>query len=356
MKDAPAFVACSDCFTDRGLRLDAESLGIDDTSRCSRCESREGFKLTSPLLERLAHRFFVWGSLHRYEYGAAPLIQFNQRHKKIEIRVSPWLQRDVELIAGIVSVGFFYYGPHLWMLGEVEPLKDLQAPETRADVVAKILREYPEQVVDAGARCYRIRRDPRRPEEPLEYDSLPSPRARYGRLDSEMLPVLYASPDLEVCLHECRIAVEDELYVATLSPRRSLRFLNLTALLREEDVTEFESLDMAVHMLFLAGEHSYEICRTIASVARNAGFDGLIYPSYFSMVRNGIMPFATAYGISRRRIPSYQEFEEATAVPNLAIFGRPLSEGLLAVECINRVVVTKVAYQCHFGPVICRVT
>jgi hypothetical protein len=39
-------------------------------------------------------------------------------------------------------------------------------------------------------------------------------------------------------------------------PRRSLRFLDLSVVLIEEHVTEFESLDMAIHMLFLAGKHS----------------------------------------------------------------------------------------------------
>ena len=68
---------------------------------------------------------------------------------------------------------------------------------------------------------------------------------------------------------------------------RKVRLLNLAALLREEHVTEFESLDMAVHMLFLAGNHAYAIIREIAQAAKKAGFNGLIYPSYFSLIRLG---------------------------------------------------------------------
>ena len=48
-------------------------------------------------------------------------------------------------------------------------------------------------------------------------------------------------------VHECRVTVEDDLYMATLTPLRDLRLLDLTAV-PEEDVTEFDSLDMAVHM------------------------------------------------------------------------------------------------------------
>jgi hypothetical protein len=128
-----------------------------------------------------------------------------------------------------------------------------------------------------------------------------------GRLDSPWRPVLYAFPDLEVCVHECRATAEDDVYVATLAPTASLRLLDLTVLLKEERVTEFESLDMAVHMLFLAGSHAYKITRAIATAARGAGFDGIICPSYFSLLRLGVMPFQTVYVISHRRIPSYQE-------------------------------------------------
>jgi len=163
--------------------------------------------------------------------------------------------------------------------------------------------------------------------------------------------VMYGSPDLQVCIHECRVTAEDDLYVATLAPVSPLRLLDLSALLTHEDVTEFESLDMAVHMLFLAGEHSYAITREVAFAARAAGFDGLVYPSYFSLLHTGGMPFETVYGISHRRIPRLQEFERAKTIPNLAIFGRPVETGKVKVRCINRLIVHRVEYGIHFGPV-----
>ena len=86
---------------------------------------------------------------------------------------------------------------------------------------------------------------------------------------------MYGSQDLQICVHECRVTAEDELYLATLAPARNLQLLDLTELLSEERVTEFESLDMAIHMLFLAGTHAYEITREIARAAHAAGYDGL---------------------------------------------------------------------------------
>ena len=155
---------------------------------------------------------------------------------------------------------------------------------------------------------------------------------------------MYASPDLEVCVHECRVTAEDEFYVATLAAVSSLRLLDLSVLLTHEDTTEFESLDMALHKLFLAGPHSYPTIRKISLAAHSAGFDGLVYPSYFSMLRVGAMPFETVFGIASPRIPHLQDYERAKTVSNLAIFGRP-------VRCIDKLIIQRVKYDFHFAPV-----
>jgi hypothetical protein len=122
-------------------------------------------------------------------------------------------------------------------------------------------------------------------------------------------------------------------------------------LLREEKVTEFESLDMAVHMLFLAGKHSYEITREIARAAHAAGYDGVVYPSYFSLLRTGGMPFETTYGISHRRVPQLVDREKAKTIPNLALFGRPVEQHVISVSCINKLILNRVEYGVQFGPV-----
>jgi hypothetical protein len=348
--DAP-FIVCSHCFANQGLFLDAEQIGIENAAPCPNCGSIAGRKLSEAGLVTLTYRFFVWGSLVRYKYGAAPLVQFNE-YQTTSIDVSPNLKSDIGIIERVLGVGFFRYGPRWWMFGEIEPLKDMQKPKARAAILERILEEYPARDVGAEELFYRIRKAPKMPSETHEYDSPPSNMVGRGRLDSRSLPVLYASPDLQVCVHECRVTAEDELYVATLKPDRNLRLLDLSVLLKEDKhVSEFESLDMAIHMLFLAGKHSYKITRSIAASAHDAGFDGLIYPSYFSLLRIGVMPFETTYGISHRRISQLQEYEQAKAIPNLAIFGRPVTEGKVKVHCINKLIINRVAYEFHFGPI-----
>lgn len=349
MTEAPEPVACSDCFSDQGLRLGAEEIGSSDSTLCPRCGSVAGRKLSRDALLELAFRFFVWGSLWRVDYGAAPLIQFNDK-QRTSVEFPTWLQPDLAVFEELLGIGFFHYGPRLWMVGEVEPLKDLQDQEKRPETIERILREYPARTIGLDTTLYRIRKGPKEPAEASEYDSPPEGVPGAGRLDSPGSPMLYASPDLQVCVHECRVAAEDEIYVATLRPTRELRLLDLSALIPEE-TTEFESLDMAIHMLFLAGPHSYPVARDIAAGAQRSGFDGLVYPSFFSLLRNGVMPFQTVYGISHRRIPQYQPYEEASAVPNVAIFGRPIQAGSMTVKCINKLVLSRVSYEFRFGPV-----
>ena len=115
------------------------------------------------------------------------------------------------------------------------------------------MAEYPSIVLTTDQIFYRIRKSISVPSEFAEYDSPPPDVVGFGRLDSKDFPVMYGSQDLQVCIHECRVAAEDETFVATLGPTRDLRLLDLTEVLPEKDVTEFESLDMAVHMVFLAG-------------------------------------------------------------------------------------------------------
>ena len=343
-------VACSRCFKNRGLILDAMQYGREEEGECPNCGREDGIKLSKAPLEYLAERFFVDGSFWKTDFGGAPRIQFNE-HQKTGIAVDDVLLEDAEVFETILGVGFFDYGPRLWMIGEVTPLKELLDESTRATIIERIVTEYPTRVVGLDETFYRVRKSPAHILEASEYDTPPAHVPQDGRLSSDGVPVLYASPLIDLCVHECRYTVEDDLYVAALNPKRELRLLDLTALLKEgEGVDEFESLDMAVHMLFLAGKHAYDAARAIARAARDKGFDGLIYPSYFSSHYHGERPFQTVYGITRRAFESAQGYEQSLSVPNLALFGYPIADGIVEIDTINRLMIRRVAYELHHGP------
>lgn len=336
---------CSECFQDHGLKLLAEKIGRKNKGICNNCNKATGIKLNTDEIKFLAYRFFVVGSILKLDYGASPLIQYN-KYQKTSVIFSDSLNNDVKLFERTIGVGFFHYGPRLWMIGEIEPLKDLQNKATRKNILERIIKEFPAVILKNSDLFYRIRLNPANPNNVSEYDSPPQPGK--GRLDSENHPVLYGSQDLEVCIHECRTTVEDELYVATLKPSNELKLLDLTELL-VEDCTEFESLDLTIQMLFLAGKHSYEISNELSLTAKENGFDGIIYPSFFSLVRTGSVPFPTVYGISTRKIPLYKEIEKSSTIQNIALFGRPIRDKIVAVININKLGLNRVIYDYQFG-------
>jgi len=342
---------CSNCFKDEGLKINSISIGIENNEVCPNCKSIDGYKLTKKTILRLCYIFFVRGTIKRCEYGGFPLIQFNNHHfNNSDVNVSQWLKDDIELIENSVQVGFFYYGPRFWMFGENEPLKALQIEAEREKIIEKILASYPTRELLETEYFYRIRVNPTLPYEFSEYDSAPDAFLGKNRFDDIDFPILYGSPDLELCLHECRVSAEDNLYVAKLVPTRPLKLLDITTLIKENK-TEFESLDIAIHFLFLAGKHSYSICRSIAKKIQEKGYDGLIYPSHFSYLRTGAIPFETIYGLSIRVIQDLQDYAQSQSVPNLILFGRPIKTNIINVDCINKIVINRISYDVTFGPV-----
>jgi hypothetical protein len=344
-------IICSNCFKDEGLRIDARQIGIESSDECKKCKTNSGYKLTKSLVQSLCYRFFVRGTIHRFEFGGCPLIEMNEQHfNQTNIDVSPWLIEDVKTIETAGEIGLFYYGPRFWMFGEIEPLKSLQKIEEREESIETILNIYPVRELTTDEYFYRLRKNPTIPHEFSEYDTPPEIFLGDGRFDIANFPILYGSQDLEICIHECRVTVEDHIFVSKLKPKQTLRLLDLTELIDEESVTEFESFDIAIHFLFLASKHSYQICRDIAKKAYEKGFDGIVYPSYFSYIRTGTIPFETVYGISIRRIPELKEHATSQIIPNLALFGRPIQDGKVEVDCINKVLINRVVYHTSFGP------
>ena len=342
--------ACSECFRDLGLRMDAAKLGSESGNACSRCNSVAGSKLSERQLGALAYRFFVQGSLHRFEFGGAPIVQFNE-HQETSVNMSEALTSDIRVFEQVLGVGFFRYGPPLWMLGEIEQLAALRSERERDRAIDEIFSDYRTAELLADEQFFRLRVGPAQSEAEHEYDSPPDRLCGRGRLDSPNLPVMYGSQDLEVCIHECRVSAEDDLFLATLKATRALTLLDLTQFAGEESGSAFQSLDLAVHFLFLASDHSYEATRAIARAARDRGLDGLVYPSYFSLLRTGAVPFETSFGMPHRMLASHRRREQRKIVRNLALFGRPLASGLVELSCINRLLLRRVEYRYGFGPV-----
>lgn len=343
------YLMCSECFKDEGLKKTAEKIGYSDFTICENCKHSKGKKLNENSLSQLIHFFFVKGTLNKLDYGAAPIIQYNDL-RDCEVEFFNDLKNDVDMISKYTKLGLFFYGPRLWMIGEIEPLKELVQKETRETIFKRIIKEYPTKYISEEDSFYRIRVNPEYPNENEQFDSPPSEFLCNGRFDSTELPILYGSQDIEVCIHECRVSVEDNLYMATLRPTKKLKILDLSEVINDIE-NEFESLDLAIHMFFCAGKYSYDISREMAKFIHDNNFDGIIYPSYFSSMRTGSFPFETIYGMSIRKIPQLIPYVKTQIIGNIAIFGRPIKDDKIKVENLNKLILNKIEYDYTFGPV-----
>ncbi len=343
-------IICSGCFKNYGLRLEAEKLGFYSKNVCTLCGSVGCKKLNNILLEKLAFNFFVRGTIHKLEYGAAPSIQFN-KYQITGIKFDNELDIDIKIFERQLGVGFFDYGPRLWMLGEIEPLKKMQLLNgEEKEIFLKIINEYPTINLCEHQILYRVRINPEEHPDIRDFDSPPNECLGNGRLDSKENPVFYCSTDLELCLHECRVSSEDQIYVGIFNPSKTLKLLDLSVIL-EEDCTEFESLDLSILMLFLASKHAYKVLQKLSNFIKKHDFDGIIYPSYFSMLKTGNIPFETVIGMSNRRIDNLKNYEANKIARSIALFGYPLRDNKLNMISMNKLLLNQVKYDFTMAPI-----
>ncbi|MBI1451183.1 RES domain-containing protein [Acinetobacter chengduensis] len=237
------------------------------------------------------------------------------------------------------------------MVGEIEPLKQMQLFNgEEKEVFQRIIEEYPTVFLSEEEILYRVRKNPEENPTITDFDSPPLQYLGNGRLDNKENPIFYCSTDLELCLHECRVSSEDQIYVGIFKPSKLLKMLDLSVIL-DEDCTEFESLDLSVLMLFLASQHAYKILQKLSSFVRENGFDGIIYPSYFSMLKTGNIPFETVIGISNRRIKDFKTYEAHKIVQSIALFGYPLRDNKLEVISTNKLHINTVKYDFTMAPI-----
>jgi RES domain len=322
------FLFCSDCFNDFGLRKTAQKIGSNYPSKCHNCGSRTGLKISKAKSEDLVVSFFWNGSLFRTEYGGAHRLVSNPyRYGENLVEFPEWLKADALLIQETLKIGIFHYGPPLWRIGEIVPLQRLRDSLSRARASRDIVARYRSIEIDRDYVFHRLRLNLESEKEldPLQYDSPPDAFLGVNRLDSKDMPVMYGSPDLEICLHECRVTIPDECFVAHVRPIERLKLLNLCVDIEHDGATEFDSINLAMHFLFQAPKHSYPITRAIASAARESGYDGIMYPSYFSTLKE-------------------------SKVPNIGLFGRPIRDNRIEIVSINRAHLKAANYDYQLGP------
>lgn len=325
-------VACPKCFSNWGFQQVVASHADLPKAACPQC-FQAGPLLSREKLADAVQVFFVEGSY--VAETMAPVYQVNSSNSH-PAKFDATLERDAKLACSLTSEVIFDYGPPLWRIGEVD-LKYAfdEGGEMREAAARDFVANAPRVELQTGTRFFRIRKSPKADETittPAAFDPPPDSLERSpGRWDDGQTPVLYASDDIELCLHECRVMIADEAVVASLRTARPLILLDLTTEFLSSAATPFEDPGIFARFLSLSRHDQWlDHARTVARAAKSAGLDGIRYTSYYAQAKH-----------------------HANAL-NVALFGRVLEAGVLTIDSVNRLRLTDARYQFAFGPVLYR--
>lgn len=333
---------CTDCLEDRGLRLMAAVLAEESQTKCVRCGSHSGRRLDAQSLGYVIYRFFVEGS--RPGRHMPPVLIVGDGSSDKDIQFTGPLQRDYGFLKGLTGFQLMRNAPNLVRMG----ISSLRITlETRLGIHdwgehagTESIDEAFSQIVDypvefglpPGRLLYRVRLGPRTPWNASEYDAPPTDLAKANRLNPEGVQVFYGALDVETCAFEMKPSLEEivneQMYVGTFRAARSLRLFDL---LNSPDDFDGPDGPGALHSflrsLFFPASRDYRISQELAVRVAARGFDGILYPSAYSYIR------------------------EASAYPNIVLFGAPLSKGWIELLSVNKLLFRGVTYTCEPGPV-----
>lgn len=328
-------VACSNCFEDMGLRLEAMMLGRTDQSACPRCRDAFGKKPTKNDVEELQNEFFSLATApHKSNMRLVALrIEQDTADQVEKLRPETW--RDWHLIQQLVGGNLGYSAPRLFYFGVTNHLDGPNGSLTKEMISDEILPRLRSRALGNTDVFFRIRLniDQSKRFDLVQFDSPPLRRRGFGRFDYSNAPVLYGSPSLKVCVHECRVTFGDDVYVATIRPTRQLNLIDFTGNFDQpQDVDPFDDLSWFFNGLLASSDsRAYRHCRRIVKMLRDeTGADGIIYNSFFTRVMG--------------------DDDQSPAI-NYALFGRPIAEGKIEVLSMNTLQLNTIKYDFNLGPI-----
>lgn len=333
-ENSTKYIICSKCFKDTGLQKEAEQLGVKKQLPCPICGKIDGAKLDKNELEEVCNRFFLKGSFYRTLFGGSRNLNvYFENSKQDDMICTSSLLADMNLLKEKFGIAIGWYGPQMWKVGFNDWMETLESAnhKKRNATIEDIIQRCSNFYLSKNDYFYRIRTN-LCDEELLSqtYDAPIRQNLQSGRFNINSKSVFYGSFNIETCIHETRVTIDDDIYIATFHSTMELKLLDFTRVLKKgEEITPFEDLSTALSMIFYAGKQSYKITQAFSLIAMERGYDGIIYPSFYNQVRD----------------------EDCR---NLILFGRPVLEGKLEMTSVNHLVLNKVEYEYTLGPVLAR--
>jgi len=324
-------IICTNCLRNEGLRIEAEKISkknIEDS--CNNCGNRGGFEINTINVEEIMRHFFVKGSTPLNCGGNAPVYQFNIYDHESDIH-EPSSYHDASLIKKVFGLAVFRYAPQMWRLGFTNYFG---FDDNEAEIIMKssaLMECCTDKYMVEGTKLFRVRTNLKN--DCLNNNEYDTPtkllkKGIYNRFDSEDIDIFYSCFDIETCIHESKCIIDDELYLATMIVNKGLRILDLTEVKEENVVTMFDSVVPTIHQITkTVGENIFQYCRILSRQIKIKGYDGFIYPSFYSKVKDKYLR-------------------------NIALFGFPIMDNRLSVISLNRVRILKVNYDYGLGPLL----
>ncbi len=207
--------------------------------------STNGKLLNREGVDSLQQQFFSSSTAtHRYQIPVPVLGIGGSGDDQVEA-LRPETRSDWSLIKNVTGNSLFYRSPRLFYLGITNHFGEYGCLRKQA-ILDEVLPKLRYRTIGHAEEMYRIRSNLTKEQQFDEgqFDSPPFRRRGFGRFDHGKLPVLYASPSLTVCIHECRVTLADDIFVATLRPKRVLNFIDLSGNYDEPDNADpFDSVE-----------------------------------------------------------------------------------------------------------------
>jgi hypothetical protein len=336
---------CSDCFEDFGIRYEATALGSDPQGPCPRCRSPRGRRLDAGDIQQLLYEYFETGSRPGRHWP--PVIKRGTAGDGA-LGLSEPAQKDYELLRDLTGCQLMLNAPNLITMGDsslrltietrlgVHDWAELGDQQTLEEALDPILSHPIEYVVHPGTILQRGRINPEEPTSPAEYDSPPVDKVKANRLNSSCEQVWYGAFDAETCIFELKPPLEDvvneTIYIGTFAATQKLNLFDVIN--RPFDMDMHVDGSGAIHYflrsLFFPLDRDYKVTQELATRIRNLGFDGILYPSAFSYIR------------------------QAQAYPNVMLFGAPERLGTLGFISADKFCFRNVSYNFSYGPALVR--
>lgn len=317
---------CISCIKNTGLRLLAEKLSdLSDKRFFDACGHTGGF-LDEDNVEKLAHDFFVNGSIPPSLGGYAPVYDIKTTGVN-ELFFDSELDHDIVLLSKYKPLPLYHYGPPLYKIGATTNYQELTfdrvSGSRRKEIWARVINACKNSTLEPGSIIFRARKGSSLPQ-PLEneFDSNPNPPE--GRFNKTGEKIFYGAFEVETCLHEIRVALTDWIALATFEVKKELRLLDITDI-TDLPATPFESIEIFLKKIVYSGDPEYQLCQELASEIKERGYDGFISSSFFKQAHK-------------------------KDLKNINLFGQPAKDGKISITSTNKINLDFISYDFSYGP------